>query len=183
MTRRRTQGGFTLIEIMISVAIIGILAAIAIPNYVRYQLRAKRTEVYLMMSMMRTQQTAYWADYDCFASTDQNPIGLPLGRTRAWSRATTAATPCTGVPISTELFGLIPANLNVYYSYRCFASPPGAGVGDYTCAAQGDLDDDGNLAEYMYCTDHALTGTGLASPFGAPCTITFEQVRASIAIF
>ena len=42
--RTESRRGFTLIEIMISVAIVGILASIAIPNFTRYQLHVKTTE-------------------------------------------------------------------------------------------------------------------------------------------
>ena len=55
----RKQQGFTLIELMIVVAIIGILAAIALPAYQNYTARAQVTEVILAASSARTDITEY----------------------------------------------------------------------------------------------------------------------------
>jgi len=54
--------GFTLIEVMIALAIIAILAAIAIPNYAEYVRRARITEAFSTLSGMRVKMEQYFQD-------------------------------------------------------------------------------------------------------------------------
>jgi len=68
----KNKKGFTLIELMIVVAIIGILAAIAIPNYMSYTCKSKQSEAKSILGDMRTLQETYFAEYDTYASSTAN---------------------------------------------------------------------------------------------------------------
>jgi type IV pilus assembly protein PilA len=61
--------GFTLIELMIVVAIIGLLAAIAIPNFIKFQARSKVSEVKANLKSMYTAQKAYYQTQDSFGTS------------------------------------------------------------------------------------------------------------------
>lgn len=69
--------GFTLIELMIVVTIIGIIASIAIPSFQNYLLRAKISESYNMIGALRTSQLSYYVENNRFVThTSTGPVLL-----------------------------------------------------------------------------------------------------------
>lgn len=92
---KRVQQGFTLIELMIVVAIIGILAAVALPAYQDYTVRAKNAEVLLAASTCRT----------AISEAAQSATALPAGG--AWGCESASATSQYVAKIETSDAGLI----------------------------------------------------------------------------
>jgi len=136
----RSRRGFTLIELMIVVAIIGILASIAIPNFLQLLLRTKRAELPMNLDAVRTAEAGYYAEWGQFTSAPTTPPAV-AGRT------TTVFT--GGGFVQYDLLGWS-ADGKVRGTYTAVAlNGSSSAVDDYVATAQADIDGDGSYAEYM----------------------------------
>lgn len=74
MKKMKSQGGFSLIELMIVVVIIGVLAGVGIPQYQKFQMKARQSEVKSLLSGMYTAQKAFYAEWNQYYD-DFNAVG------------------------------------------------------------------------------------------------------------
>ena len=94
------QKGFTLIELMIVVAIIGILAAIAIPNFLTYQLKSRQAEAKTNLQAIKTSEVAFQAERGCYIGITAEGVATPAAAAK-----TTPATWGTGLPATVPPLG------------------------------------------------------------------------------
>ena len=148
-TRPRARG-FTLVELMVAVAIVGILASVAIPEFGKFTLRAKAAErTYVTQRfkravedyLVRFGKLPQGSDPYNYLLTDYNPPYPPTALKRPWNAA---ASGWDRLVSPGEIEG------SLYYSYLLYAYD-GPGYSYLYLYSVGDLDADGVYAwKYAY---------------------------------
>ena len=139
LMKLRNRKGFTLVELMIVVAIIGILAAIAIPNFLNFRLKAKTSEAKSNLGAIRSTEVAYVAEWNFYVGNQAfTPV---LDRTGDPSKVAWITT------TRYSILGFAPEG-KVFYSYMLEGTPYPAQATGYSGHAQADLDNDSSLATF-----------------------------------
>ena len=114
-TLREKKGGFTLIELMIVVAIIAILAAIAIPNYLNYRYKARTSEAKSNLGAINTLEESYAAEVDNYVTAVANPdvAAIWAGTGSTWNAGAASDRYLEGIGFKTKG--------TVYYAYSVIA--------------------------------------------------------------
>lgn len=97
----RTQKGFTLIELMIVVGIIGILVAIAAPNFSRYQSKARQSEAKIALAAIYSAEKSFFSEYSAYVGSLDSIGYAPEGNKRYYAVGFTG----TGGTTSVQGFG------------------------------------------------------------------------------
>jgi len=166
------NGGFTLMEVMISVAIIGILASIAIPAFKTYQNRSKRSEAFANLGSIANLEKTFFSEYSVYVGVAPQPAaGVPSSDKRLWTAAADTAY---------ERVGFRPEGA-VFYDYEVNVDAAACPDLDcFTATSYGDVDANLSVALIMYVhpsTAGGMSTSGAFPPLGFPVDPVTGQTR------
>lgn len=139
---KKVQKGFTLIELMIVVAIVGILAAVAIPSYQNYTLKAKVSEAAALAAPAQQALALAFNDGTLASTTTNATLNLPAAtdiKSKYVTSVTAAGTSALAGTVTVVMQGTNSADVdtkNVVYTMTCVANAQCSwGVGGTVAAA------------------------------------------------
>jgi type IV pilus assembly protein PilA len=152
---KKGKKGFTLIELMIVVAIIGILAAIAIPNFLRFQAKSKQSEAKTNLGGVFTAEISYFGEHNFFGNFAQiawSPTGT--ARYSYNSGAYTGTAAAAAIPALTS-----PTDNAGYVPAFAFATTPARTDNNFLISAAGQIDNDPTIDEWTINDQRSLVNT------------------------
>jgi type IV pilus assembly protein PilA len=126
---------------MIVVAIIGILAAIAIPNFLKFQAKSKQSEAKTNLKSIYTAETSYFAEKNSYG-TFQTINWIPVGTARYRYTVVTSGTDLGDTSVTFDAWG---------------TPTPAWTTNSFTAGAQGNIDSDAPLDVWSITDTNVLT--------------------------
>jgi len=147
LDRIKGNKGFTLIELMIVVAIIGILAAIAIPNFMTYQAKSRQSEAKVGLGGIFTTATSYFAENGTYSVL---PTGLGYSP---------AGSPKYTFSYNNAQINTVSTNITTICNAVTTVVAPLATATTFTAGARGNIDGDNTCDEWTINDVRALVNT------------------------
>lgn len=154
------MGGFTLTELMVVVAILGVLSAVAVMSFQRYTNRVRVGEAYSILGQIKARQEVYRAEFSQYCPGQLYPAGPPGRVTMVWN-------PQPGVQDDWLMLGVRP-DRDIWFQYIVSAGAPGVAATSpdgvaltgypnpaddfwFVAQARGNLDGDATQSMFELC--------------------------------